>query len=85
MTAVSTRDKAVTGPLLDKSLLGKTGRVCDPFFLDVTAKLEHTFFDGVIQCLSSLHFIPKLVMFAQNLILCLSLLSVVKESKFRVC
>ena len=66
MTAVSTRDKAVTSPLLDKSLFAKTGRICDPFFLDVTAKLEHTFSDGVIQCLSSLHFIPELAMFAQN-------------------
>ena len=66
MTAVSTRDKAVTSPLLDKSLFVKTCRVCDPFFLDVTAKLEHTFSDGVIQCLSSLHFIPDLVMFSQN-------------------
>ena len=66
MTAVSTGDKTVTSPLLDKSLFAKTSRVCDPFFLDVTAKLEHTFFDGVIQCLSSLHFIPELVMFTQN-------------------
>ena len=66
MTAMSTGDKSVTIPLLDKSLFAKTGRVCDPFFLDVTAKLEHTFFDGVIQCLSSLHFIPELVMFAQK-------------------
>ena len=66
MTAMSTGDKTITGPLIDKSLFPKIGRVCDPFFLDVTTKLEHTFSDGVIQCLSSLHFIPELVMFAQN-------------------
>ena len=52
--------------MIDKLLLVKIGRVCDPFLLDVTAKLEHTFSDGVIQCLSSLHFIPELVMFTQN-------------------
>ena len=66
MTAVSTGDKAVTILMLDKSLFAKIGRVCDPFFLDVTAKLKRTFSDGVIQYLSSLHFILELVMFTQN-------------------
>ena len=64
MTAVSTGDKVVTSPLIDKSLFSKIGRVCDPFFLDVTAKLEHTFSNGVIQCLSCLDFITELVMFS---------------------
>ena len=60
------QSKTVTYPLIDKLLLVKTGRVCDPFLLDVIAKLEHTFSDGVLQYLSALDFIPELVMFAQD-------------------
>ena len=58
--------KTVTCPLIDKLLLVKTSRVCDPFFLDVTAKLEQTFSDGVLQQLSAFHFIPEIVIFTQN-------------------
>ena len=58
--------KTVTCPLIDNLLMVKTGRVCDPFLLDVTAKLEQTFSDGVLQKLSALHFNPELVIFTQN-------------------
>ena len=66
MIAVSIGDKVVTSPLLDNSLFAKIFRVCDPFFLYVTAKLEHTFPDVVLQCPSSLYFIPELFTFARN-------------------
>ena len=83
--------KVITCHPIDKPLLVKTGRVCDPFLLDVSSKLEHTFFDGVLQQLSALHFIPKIVLFSkngllcQNIFLCLFFLSLVKESKSRFC
>ena len=66
MIAVSTDGKAVTISLLDKSLFLKHVGFVTLFPLMCLRKLEETFFDGVIQCLSSLHFIPELVMFAQN-------------------
>ena len=52
--------------MIDKLLLVKIGRVCDPFLLDVIAELEHTFSDGVLQYHSALEFIPELVIFTQN-------------------
>ena len=91
MTAMSTGDKAVTGPSLDKSLFSKIGRVCDPFLFDVSSKLEKTSSDGVFQKHPALHFLPGLGIFTktgplcQNFFLRLFSLSVVKESKFWVC
>ena len=91
MTTMSTRDKAVTSALLDNSLFAKTGRICDPFLFDASSKLEQASFDGVFQQPPALHFIPGLGIFTkigplcQNCLMRLFLLSVVKESKFRVC
>ena len=79
--------KFVTCHLIDKPLFVKTGRVSNPFLLDVSSKLEQTFSDGVIQHLSTLHFIPEIVVFSKSSLLCqniflrLFFLSVVKELK----
>ena len=83
--------KDVTCYFIDKLVLVKTGRVSNPFLLDVSSKLEQTFSNGVLQRLSALHFIPEIVIFSQtgvlcqNIFLCLFFLSVVQESKFWVC
>ena len=70
MTAVSTGDKAITGPLLDKSSFAKTGRVCDPFLFDVFSKLEQTSSDGVFQQPPALHFLLGLGIFTKTGPLC---------------